>query len=92
MAVRLVPLAGTLAVELPRLPAAIGSGEDADVVVAGAALRHAVLFERDGEIVLVDSGSAAGTIVGGRRVEETVLRAGDVIRLGDGGLLTFGDS
>jgi len=83
--VRLVPGAGASPLLLPRLPAALGSGEDADVVVAGAAPRHAVLFERDGEVVLVDSGSAAGTIVGGRRVEETVLRPGDAIRLGEDG-------
>ena len=88
MAIRLVPLAGmpgAAPVTLPRLPASIGSGDDADVVIPGAAPRHAVLFERDGEVVLVDSGSAAGTLVSGRRVEETVLRAGDVIRLGEGG-------
>lgn len=70
---------------LARLPIAIGSGEDADVHVAGAAPRHAVLFEREGEVVLVDSGSAAGTFMAGRRVEETVLRAGDVIHLGEAG-------
>ena len=87
MAIRLVPLAGMPggAITLPRLPASIGSGEDADVVIAGSAPRHAVLFARDGEVVLVDSGSAAGTLVAGRGVEETVLRAGDVIRLGTEG-------
>lgn len=88
MAIRLVPLTGMPGagpVALPRLPASLGSGEETDVVIAGAAPRHAVLFERDGEVVLVDSGSAAGTLVSGRRVEETVLRAGDVIRLGENG-------
>ena len=88
MAIRLVPVAGLAGagpVALPRLPASLGSGEDTDVVVAGAAPRHAVLFERDGEVVLVDSGSAAGTLVSGRRVQETILRAGDVIRLGEDG-------
>jgi S1-C subfamily serine protease len=90
MSIRLIPLAGAGPLALPRLPASIGSGEDADVVVPGTAPRHAVLFERDGEVVLVDSGSAAGTLVSGRRVEETVLRAGDVIRLGgDGPELRF---
>jgi S1-C subfamily serine protease len=85
MAVRLVPLLGGGPIALPRLPAAVGSGEDADVLLLGAAARHAVLFERDGEVVLVDSGSPAGTFVAGRRVEEAVLRAGDVIRLGQHG-------
>ena len=85
MAVRLVPVGGGGAVPLPRLPAAIGSGEDADVVVAGAAARHAVLFERDGEVILVDSGSAGGTWVRGQRVDEVVLASGDVVRLGEAG-------
>ncbi|HET7746383.1 MAG TPA: trypsin-like peptidase domain-containing protein, partial [Vicinamibacteria bacterium] len=43
------------------------------------------LFEREGEVVLVDSGSPEGTRVGGRAVEEVVLAAGDVIELGPGG-------
>lgn len=88
MHVRLVPLAGvpgTGPVALPRLPASVGSGEDADVLIPGAASRHAVLFLRDGDVMLVDSGSAAGTWVSGRRVLETVLRAGDVIRFGEDG-------
>ena len=90
--IRLVPLAGGLggAIALPRLPASIGSGEDADVIIPGAAPRHAVLFARDGEVVIVDSGSVAGTLVSGRRIDEAVLRAGDVIRLGgDGPELRF---
>jgi serine protease Do len=86
MAVRLVPLgADGGPIALPRLPAAVGSGVDADVAVPGAAARHAVLFEREGEVVLVDSGTDAGTWVGGARVDEVVLRAGDVIRLGERG-------
>jgi serine protease Do len=82
---RLVPLSGGGPVALTRLPAAIGSGEDADVVIPGAAPRHAVLFTRFGEVVLLDSGSPAGTLVSGRRVEEVILHAGDVIRFGAGG-------
>ena len=92
MAIRLVPLGGMPggAVPLPRLPASIGSGEDADIVIPGAAPRHAVLFTRFGEVVLVDSGSPAGTLVSGQRVEEVVLHSGDVIRFGaDGPQLRF---
>ena len=84
MAVRLIPRDGA-PVPLPRLPASIGSGDDADVHVPGAAPRHAVLFEREGEVVLVDSGSDAGTWIGGRRVDEAVLKSGDVVRLGEAG-------
>jgi S1-C subfamily serine protease len=84
MAVRLIPLDGA-PIPLPRLPASIGSGEDADVIVPGAAPRHAVLFEREGEVVLVDSGSEAGTWIAGRRVDEAILKTGDVVRLGEAG-------
>jgi S1-C subfamily serine protease len=75
---------------LPRLPATIGSDADADVVVPTSAARHAVVFERDGAVVLLDSGSVAGTYLAGQLVQETVLRSGDVIALGpDGPRLRF---
>ncbi len=67
---------------LSRLPATIGSDPDADVVVPASAARHAVVFEREGTIVLLDSGSAEGTYLAGQLVQEAVLRPGDVIELG----------
>jgi serine protease Do len=67
---------------LPRLPATIGSDPDADVLVPATAARHAVVFERDGAVVLLDSGSAQGTYLAGQLVQETVLRPGDEIELG----------
>jgi S1-C subfamily serine protease len=70
---------------LERLPATIGSGPDADVQVAAVAVRHAVVFERGGEVVLLDSGSPAGTFLAGHEVQEAVLRDGDVMELGRGG-------
>jgi S1-C subfamily serine protease len=70
---------------LPRLPATIGSDPDADIQVPAAAARHAVVFERDGTVVLLDSGSAQGTFLAGQLVQEATLRAGDVIALGPGG-------
>lgn len=83
---RLVPVDAEAApAELLRLPATVGSGPDADVCIAGCAPRHAVLFEREGEVVLVDSGSPEGTTVGGRAVDEVVLGPGDVIQLGPAG-------
>jgi hypothetical protein len=75
---------------LPRLPASIGSDADADIVVPTSAARHAVVFERDGAVVLLDSGSAQGTYLAGQLVQEAVLRPGDVIALGpDGPRLRF---
>jgi serine protease Do len=70
---------------LPRLPATIGSDPDVDVVIPGLAPRHAVLYQRDGDIVLLDSGSALGTFLAGNEIQEAVLRNGDVVQLGRGG-------
>lgn len=70
---------------LPRLPATIGSDPDADVLVPTSAARHAIVFERDGAVVLLDSGSAQGTYLAGQLVQEAVLRPGDVIELGKSG-------
>jgi S1-C subfamily serine protease len=70
---------------LPRLPASIGSEPEVDVLVPGSAPRHAVLFHREGEVVLIDSGSDAGTYLAGQSVQEAVLHDGDVLELGPGG-------
>jgi S1-C subfamily serine protease len=70
---------------LPRLPASIGSDADADIVVPASAARHAVVFERDGAVVLLDSGSPLGTYLAGQLVQEAILRPGDVIELGPSG-------
>jgi serine protease Do len=73
------------ATNLPRLPATIGSDPDVDVVIPGLAPRHAVVYQRDGDIVLLDSGSALGTFLAGNEIQEAVLRNGDVVQLGRGG-------
>jgi len=67
------------------LPAVLGSGPEANVQAPGAAARHAVVFEREGEIVLRDAGSGEGTLIDGESVQEAVLREGDVVQLGPGG-------
>jgi S1-C subfamily serine protease len=70
---------------LDRLPATIGSDPEHDLVLEGCAPRHAVIFERDGQVVLVDSGSPQGTLLAGQSIQEAVLRPGDVLELGEGG-------
>ena len=70
---------------LARLPATIGSAPDVDVVIPGIAPRHAVLFQRDGNVVLRDNGSVLGTFLAGHEIREAVLRDGDVVELGGGG-------
>ncbi len=72
------------------LPAGIGSRPDLAVVVPGTAEYHALLFEREGEVVVRDEASGLGISVDGEAVEEAVLRDGDVIELGaDGPKLRF---
>lgn len=86
--IRLLHLSGPRAGEtgdFTRLPLTVGSGPDADVAVPAAAARHCLLFERDGNVLVLDSGSGRGTRVGGRPVQEAVLRDGDLIELGEGG-------
>lgn len=51
---------------------------------------HAQMRLRYGRFVIYDLGSAGGTLVNGRRVQECVLRPGDVISLG-GALVIYGE-
>ena len=67
------------------LPADVGSAPGAPVRVPGVAPSHCQVFERDGEVVLRDSGSESGTLLAGEPVHEAVLRDGDVLELGRGG-------
>src|SRR5258706_10766023 len=67
------------------LPAFIGSETGNDVQVPETAPRHAIVFEREGEVVLQDGGSGSGTILNGEPVQEAVLRDGDVVELGGAG-------
>jgi len=64
------------------LPAVLGSGPEADVLVPGCAARHAVVFERDGEIVLQAANEETETRLDGEAVRDAVLREGDVLELG----------
>jgi S1-C subfamily serine protease len=84
--IRLLPVsAAGRPAEFTRLPLTVGSGPDADVLVPEAAPRHCLLFERDGDVLVLDSGSGRGTRVGGRPVQEVALRDGDEIELGENG-------
>jgi pSer/pThr/pTyr-binding forkhead associated (FHA) protein len=70
--------------------ATIGSREGQTVVVSHPAVSslHATLTLEDGMFVLRDR-SRLGTQVNGQAVRETVLRSGDLIRLGDSVDLIF---
>ena len=67
------------------LPALIGSGPDADMKTEGAALSHARVFERHGEIVAQVVAPELVLRLSGEELHEAVLREGDVIELGPGG-------
>jgi S1-C subfamily serine protease len=67
------------------LPAVLGSGAEADVRVPGTSPRHALVFEREGEIVLQAADPGEETLLDGEAVRDAVLREGDVVRLGQEG-------
>jgi S1-C subfamily serine protease len=69
------------------LPAVLGSGPEAHVRAAPSAPRHALVFEREGEIVLRGEDPGAETWLDGEAVRDAVLREGDVLRLGPDGPL-----
>jgi S1-C subfamily serine protease len=69
------------------LPAVLGSGPEAHVRTAGAASRHALVYERGGEIVLQTAGPGVETRLDGEAVQDAVLREGDVLQLGPEGPL-----
>lgn len=67
------------------LPVVLGSGPDAHVRVRATAPRHALVFEREGEIVLQSADAGAQTWLDGEAVSDAVLRAGDELQLGPDG-------
>ncbi|HSD66852.1 MAG TPA: trypsin-like peptidase domain-containing protein [Vicinamibacteria bacterium] len=70
---------------LASLPATIGSGPEARVIVPGAAPLHARV-EREGQRVLLrDGGSGQVTFLAGAPVHEVPLHDGDILELGSGG-------
>ncbi len=69
------------------LPAVLGSGPEAHVRAAASAPRHALVFEREGEIVLQSADPGVETRLDGEAVRDAVLREGDVLQLGSDGPL-----
>jgi serine protease Do len=67
------------------LPALLGSGPEANVRMPAASPRHALVFEREGEVVLQDAEAGAGTWLNGEAVRDAVLREGDTVQLGPDG-------
>jgi len=76
---------GQRIIPLSNPPISIGRSLDNDVIVQTASVsrRHAQIIFRYGRWLLRDLHSTHGTLVNGRPIEECVLRAGDVVTLGD---------
>ena len=76
---------GDEAFPLNRTRTTIGRLEDRDVVLSdpAASRTHAEIRSTPEGYVLVDTASANGTSVGGRRVHQHLLGSGDVIVIGD---------
>jgi pSer/pThr/pTyr-binding forkhead associated (FHA) protein len=86
----LATCAGCLAIDGVLLPlrgdvTRLGRSITADVEIDAASVsrRHAMIVWRDGEMVLLDDGSLNGTWHNGERVEQAILRDGDLIGLGE---------
>jgi pSer/pThr/pTyr-binding forkhead associated (FHA) protein len=62
----------------------VGRGTDNDIVIADERVsrHHGRFSARHGTLVYTDLGSTNGSQVGGIRVREIALGAGDVVRLG----------
>jgi serine/threonine protein kinase len=62
----------------------IGRGEKTDTRLKDPQISrvHCQLQCQDGRLMLVDSGSTSGTLMGGKRVKEQALKPGDVLQIG----------
>lgn len=62
----------------------MGAGDHCDLVLHGEDVdeAHCQIIERNGELLLVDNESEAGTFVNGTRVDRCKLRFGDLISVG----------
>lgn len=67
----------------------IGRSLDNDVILEdpGVSRAHAQIRWRNGRFVIFDLGSRSGTLINGRRLQESELTAGDVITLGKAALI-----
>ncbi len=80
-------------VDLPAVLAVLGRDPNCDIVLndTKCSRRHATVEEGPEGLVIRDAGSANGTYVNGRRVEQAPLRPGDTVRLGDVSLKLLAD-
>ena len=63
----------------------VGQSEDCGMSIPGdtrLSAVHCKVVVRDGDFVLLDEGSANGTVVNGARIQEVTLGGGEVIMVG----------
>jgi hypothetical protein len=79
-----LPDGGQLEVAFDGALLSVGRGTDNDIVVPDERVsrHHGRFSARHGTLVYTDLGSTNGSLVGGVRVREVALGAGDVVRLG----------
>lgn len=73
-----------IAVTLPEF--LIGRGHDCDLRLGDSEVsrHHCIIHQRDGEVTLLDLGSANGTYLNGQRIRSLApLRTGDELRVGN---------
>jgi hypothetical protein len=72
-------------VEVPTNVAALGRDPGCDIVLndSKCSRRHAIVEDGPEGVVVIDTGSANGVLVDGRRVEKARLQPGETFRLGD---------
>lgn len=70
---------------IDRLPVVVGRNPAADVRLPDPRISryHCRIEQRNGVVLIRDSGSTNGTFVNGCRVAETELNSGDLVTLGD---------
>ena len=75
---------GPAEIELDTLPMTLGRGQDCDICLPHALVSrsHCEIYEEDELLSVRDLGSLNGTFVGKQRVEQSVLKPGELLTVG----------
>ncbi len=75
---------GPAEIELDRLPMVLGRAKDCDICLPHSLVSrsHCEIYEEDGLLYVRNTESLNGTFVGNQRVEQSVLKAGELLTVG----------
>jgi pSer/pThr/pTyr-binding forkhead associated (FHA) protein len=75
---------GPAEIDLDRLPMTLGRAQECDVCLPHALVSrsHCEVFEEDDLLYVRDCGSLNGTFVGNQRIQQSVLKAGELLTVG----------